>query len=180
VDLHAAPRVLDGLLCGDVLEQRGEPPRSRPHPRQLALDALLLCVREGALEALQDPQLLRALFGVRRGDGERAQGEQVRLHLVEVVRDHLVLGDRLAHRASTRGVLAREAQGGLDDPDALERDAHAGVVHEHQHVLEALAAGADELRRGVFVRERGGHRRVVPELVLDAVDRDEALSLTVW
>jgi hypothetical protein len=66
--------------------------------------------------------------------GERAQGLDVGAHLVEVVGDHLVAVDGLAHAAALGGVAARQAQRGLAQADGLEADADAGVVHQQQHV----------------------------------------------
>ena len=108
--------------------------------------------------------------------GEGAQALDVGAHLVEVVGDHLVAVDRLAHAAALGGVGLRQAQGGLAQADRLEADADAGVVHEHEHQLEALAALSEELARHAIEAERRGHRAVVAHLLLDAVELDVALA----
>jgi hypothetical protein len=66
--------------------------------------------------------------------GQRAEGLDVGAHLVEVVGDHLVAVDGLAHAAALGGVGLGEPVGGLAQADGLEADADAGVVHEQEHV----------------------------------------------
>jgi hypothetical protein len=81
----------------------------------------------------------------RAVDGQRAQALDVGPHLVEGVGDQLVAGDGLAHRAPLRRVVLRQAVGRLAEPDTLEAHTQPSVVHEQQHVLEALAALANQL-----------------------------------
>ncbi len=87
--------------------------------------------------------------------------------------------DCLAHRASLLGIGVRHVVCRLSETDTLETNAHAGVVHEHQHVLEALAALADELRRRALERQSSGHCAVVAQLFFVALESDVSLSGSV-
>jgi hypothetical protein len=55
-------------------------------------------------------------------------------HLVEVVGDHLVAVDGLAHAAALGGVALAPGAGGLAQAERLEAHADARVVHQQEHV----------------------------------------------
>jgi hypothetical protein len=73
-----------------------------------------------------------------------------------------VARDGLAHAAALGGVGPCHAVSGLGEADALEAHADARVVHQRQHVAEALAALADELGRGPVEGDGRGDGPVVP------------------
>ncbi len=137
---------------------------------QPAHRGLIIAVEQAETQA--DVVLLRQLLVPRRIHRHRPDRRDIGAHLVEVVGDHLVAGDRLAHRRPLGGVGLGGAERLLTQPEGLEPHADARVVHQRQHVGEALAALADELRGGVLEVHRAGRGAVLAELLLDAADRD--------
>jgi len=93
----------------------------------------------------QQRGLVRDLVVERGAHRECPQTEQIGLHLREIIGNHLVAFDGLAHRASLGSVGTRHAERGLAQADRLEAHAEPRMVHELEHVTEAFAPLAHEL-----------------------------------
>ncbi len=105
--------------------------------------------------------------------GQRPGRLDVDLH----VGDHFGHGrqrlDRPAELLPRVGVGARQPIGGLGDPQRLGGDAHAGPVHQGQHVGDqAPLPLADQPGRRVLVDQLAGGRAVDAQLVLQVPDLD--------
>ena len=125
-------------------------------------------------------QLLSDLLVEGGVHGQRAQPDDVDLHLVEVVGDQLVSVDGLSHRPPVGGIGPRHPKSCLAHPYRLESHPEARVVHELQHLPESVARFSDQLRRRLVESQRRGHRSVVTELLFEAIDRREAGALPIW
>jgi len=87
---------------------------------------------------------------------QRSAAFEFERHASEPILHQGLIGDRLTKLDAVSRVLQSDAQGGLCDSDSLCRDAEAGVVHQREHGLEALAFHADEKAFGVVVVNRRG------------------------
>jgi hypothetical protein len=142
----------------------------------LTREALLLELVLGWARLQPDILLAAHLFVPRPVHGDGAKPLDVGAHLVQVVRDDLVAIDRLAHAGPFGCVRARQAISRFAQADRLEAHAQARAVHQREHPLEALAALADEMSGRAFEAERRSDRSMVAELLLDAIEGDDALA----
>ena len=101
-----------------------------------------------------DPDVVRLVVGEPAGDVEhRLQPERARGDERDLLRDRVVLADRLAPLDALGGELARDLRRPLRGADADRRQREPPGVERRQRDLEALALLADHvLRRDEDVR----------------------------
>ena len=173
VDLKRHSRVLHRLLGAKVLQQRRDAarlPLMRSHEPFHLLTLGLLEIPVSKCKA----QFMRHFLVKASRHRHRSDALNLGLHRFEVVRDHLVPIDRLPHGPAPGSILGGDPVGGFAEADTLESNPDSSVVHQGEHVLEAFAALAHQLRRRPVEHQRAGRRSMVPELLLNAAQLDDA------
>ncbi len=85
--------------------------------------------------------------------------------------------DRLAELLARVGVGAGQSESGFGDAQRLGGDAHAGAVHQSQHVGDQPALPlADQPGRRVFVDQFAGGRAVDAQLLFQVPHLDRRRS----